>query len=115
MNPIVYAEVSVAFERIEEVETVLPAATFKREQIPFEAAFLAGKAYLAYRRRGGSSRSPLPDFFVGAHAMVAATACSPATRGSTGRTSPASRSSRPTTRDGAAREPRAAPRDRAVH
>ncbi|MEY2669494.1 MAG: hypothetical protein RJA59_2132 [Pseudomonadota bacterium] len=71
VNPIVYAEVSVAFERIEEVEAALPAATFKREAIPFEAAFLAGKAYLAYRRRGGASRSPLPDFFVGAHAMVA--------------------------------------------
>lgn len=71
VNPIVYAEVSIAFERIEEVEAVLPAASFKREQIPFEAAFLAGKAYLTYRRRGGASRSPLPDFFVGAHAMVA--------------------------------------------
>ena len=70
VNPIIYAEVSVAFERIEEVEAVLPTASFKREQIPYEAAFLAGKAYLAYRRRGGSSGSPLPDFFVGAHAVV---------------------------------------------
>ncbi len=71
VNPIIYAEVSVAFERIEEVEAVLPTASFKREQIPFEAAFLAGKAYLAYRRRGGASGSPLHGFSVGAHAVVA--------------------------------------------
>jgi predicted nucleic acid-binding protein len=43
---------------------------FEREPIPYEAAFLAGKAYLAYRRRGGMRRSPLPDFFIGAHAAV---------------------------------------------
>jgi len=55
LNPIIYAEVSAAFERIEEVEAVLPAASFKRDQIPLEAAFLAGKAYLVYRRRGRTS------------------------------------------------------------
>ncbi len=71
VNPVVYAEVSVAYQRIEELEEVLPPAVFRREQIPWEAAFLAGKAFLAYRRRGGRSRSPLPDFFIGAHALVA--------------------------------------------
>jgi predicted nucleic acid-binding protein len=71
INPIVFAEVSVHFSRIEELDGALPKALFKREPISDEAAFLAGKAYLAYRRRGGARRSPLPDFFVGAHAAVA--------------------------------------------
>jgi hypothetical protein len=44
---------------------------FEREPIPYEAAFLAGKSFLAYRRRGGTKRSPLPDFFIGAHAAIA--------------------------------------------
>jgi predicted nucleic acid-binding protein len=44
---------------------------FEREAIPYEAAFLAGKAFQIYRRRGGTKRSPLPDFFIGAHAAVA--------------------------------------------
>lgn len=70
INPVVYAEVSVRFSRIEELEEALPPAHFRREAIPYEAAFLAGKAFLAYRRQGGSRRSPLPDFFVGAHAAV---------------------------------------------
>lgn len=71
LNPIVYAEVSVGFARIEELEDVLPADFFRREPLPWEAAFLAGKCYLAYRRRGGERRSPLPDFYIGAHAAVA--------------------------------------------
>ena len=71
VNPIVYAEVSIRFSRIEELEAALPKAMFDREPIPYEAAFLAGKAFLAYRRRGGKKRSPLPDFFIGAHAAVA--------------------------------------------
>ena len=49
----------------------LPRDTFVREPIPFEAAFLAGKAFLRYRRRGGQRAAPLPDFFIGAHAAVA--------------------------------------------
>ena len=48
----------------------MPGDLFEREPIPYEAAFLAGKAYLAYRRRGGARRSPLPDFLIGAHAAV---------------------------------------------
>ena len=70
VNPIIYAEVSAGFARAEDVERVFPSADFRREQIPYEAAFLAGKAHVAYRRRGGRSRSPLPDFYVGAHAAV---------------------------------------------
>ena len=71
INAIVYGEVSVGFATIEELDLVLPADLFRREAIPYEAAFLAGKSYLAYRRRGGTRRSPLPDFFVGAHAAIA--------------------------------------------
>lgn len=70
ISPIVYAEVSVAFERIEDLDASLPFEAFAREALPWEAAFLAGKAFLAYRRRGGTRRAPLPDFYVGAHAAV---------------------------------------------
>ena len=70
VDPIVYAEVSVAFDRIEDVEALLPQTVFHREDVPYEAAFLAGKAFLAYRRRGGTRARPLPDFFIGAHAAV---------------------------------------------
>jgi predicted nucleic acid-binding protein len=71
INPIVYAEVSIGFLRIEDLDAALPRDRFFRESIPFEAAFLAGKAFLAYRRRGGPRPSPLPDFLIGAHAAVA--------------------------------------------
>jgi predicted nucleic acid-binding protein len=71
INPIVYAEVSIHFLRIEDLDAALPRDRFIREPIPFEAAFLAGKAFLGYRRRGGPRPSPLPDFFIGAHAAVA--------------------------------------------
>jgi len=70
INPIVYAEVSVRFARIEELEDALPADVFRREALPWEAGFLAGKCFLKYQRRGGARRSPLPDFYVGAHAAV---------------------------------------------
>lgn len=70
INPIVYAEVSVRFERIEELEDALPTDLFRREPLPWEGAFLAGKCFLAYRGKGGSRRSPLPDFYIGAHAAV---------------------------------------------
>ena len=71
INPIVYAEVSVRFTRLEDLDAALPNAVFVREPLPYEAAFLAGKAFLIYRERGGVRRSPLPDFFIGAHAAVA--------------------------------------------
>jgi predicted nucleic acid-binding protein len=71
INPIVYAEVSIRYSRIEDLDAALPRDMFEREAIPYEAAFLAGKAFMAYRRRGGPRHSPLPDFFIGAHAAVA--------------------------------------------
>jgi len=71
INPIVYAEVSIGFDRIEDVEMVLSPESFRRDPIPWEAAFLAGKSFLAYRRKGGGKLFPLPDFFIGAHAAIA--------------------------------------------
>ena len=71
INPIIYAEVSVGFDRVEDLEAALPHDLYRREALPYEAAFLAGKAFLAYRRRAGDRRSPLPDFYIGAHAAVA--------------------------------------------
>ncbi|MBI3183451.1 MAG: type II toxin-antitoxin system VapC family toxin [Myxococcales bacterium] len=71
INPVVYAEVSVRYEKVEELEAVLPPEVFRREPLPYEAAFLAGKAFLQYRRRRGSRDMVLPDFFIGAHAAVA--------------------------------------------
>jgi predicted nucleic acid-binding protein len=72
INPIIYAEVSVAYKRIEDVELALPPGTFRREPLPYEAAFLAGKAFLKYKQRGGRAKTrPLPDFFIGAHAAIA--------------------------------------------
>ena len=70
INPIVYSEVSIGFSTIEAVEEALPADLYRRERLPYEAAFLAGKCFLRYRRAGGTKRSPLPDFFIGAHAAV---------------------------------------------
>jgi len=70
INPIVYAEISIRFDDVEELEDVLKIGGFLMREIPKEALFLAGKAFLAYRKRGGSRRSPLPDFFIGAHAAV---------------------------------------------
>ncbi|WP_121969774.1 type II toxin-antitoxin system VapC family toxin [Leptolyngbya sp. BC1307] len=70
INPIIYAEVSVGFEQIEALDTLLPPKFFHREQLPWSAAFLAGKAFQSYRRRGGTRRSPLPDFYIGAHAVI---------------------------------------------
>jgi len=70
INPIIYSEVSVGFHRIEELEKALPLDCFERRAIPWEAAFLAGKCFVRYRKLGGTKRSPLPDFFIGAHAAV---------------------------------------------
>lgn len=71
INPIIYAEVSMGFDRIEDVEMVLPMGFFRRDAVPWEAAFLAGKCFSAYRRKSGGKRSTLHDFFIGAHAAVA--------------------------------------------
>lgn len=71
VNPVVYAEVAARFERIEDLEAALPHDYYRREALPWEAAFLAGRSFVTYRRRGGQRRSPLPDFYIGAHALVA--------------------------------------------
>jgi predicted nucleic acid-binding protein len=71
INPIIYSEVSIGFERIEEVERAIRGCGLEMIDIPREALFLAGKAFLQYKKRKGIKRSPLPDFFVGAHAAVA--------------------------------------------
>jgi predicted nucleic acid-binding protein len=70
INQVIYAEVSVRYEDTDELDLDLPLDIFQREQLPWPAAFLAGKAFADYRRRGGKRRSPLPDFFIGAHAAV---------------------------------------------
>jgi len=71
INPVVFAEVSVRFSSVEALDAALPADVYVRAAIPWAAAFLAGKCFVDYRRRGGQRRSPLPDFFIGAHAAVA--------------------------------------------
>ena len=71
INPLIYAEVAVGFDSIEALEGALPNSLYGREPLPYEAAFLAGKVFHRYRQRGGIRRSPLPDFYIGAHAAVA--------------------------------------------
>jgi predicted nucleic acid-binding protein len=71
INPLVYAEVSIGFDRIEELDAALDPATFERRSLPWEAAFLAGKVFQTYRSSGGARRAPLPDFYIGAHAAIA--------------------------------------------
>lgn len=70
INPLIYAEVSVGFDRIEELDDALEPPVFQRRPLPWEAGFLAGKCFLRYRRRGGTKTSTLPDFYIGAHALV---------------------------------------------
>lgn len=70
INPWIYAEVSVAFDRIEELDDVLEPSVFRRRPLPWEADFLAAKCFLRYRRRGGAKTSTLPNLYVGAHALV---------------------------------------------
>lgn len=71
INPLVLAEVSVGFSSWRDVEQHLPEEFVVREALPWEAAFLAARAFLIYRHEGGERRSPLPDFYIGAHAAVA--------------------------------------------
>ncbi len=70
INSIVYTEVSIGFNRIEEVEEAISELNIKVVEIPREALFLAGKVFLKYKRNKGIKNSPLPDFFIGAHAAV---------------------------------------------
>lgn len=71
INAVIYAEVSIGFDSIEALEEVLPPDLYRREHLSYEVAFLAGKAFLRYRKAGGARRSPLPDFYIGAHAAIA--------------------------------------------
>ena len=70
INPIIYTEISVGFKRIEEVERAVALSGFHMLQMSREVLFLTGKAFLKYRKSQGTKRSPLPDFYIGAHAAV---------------------------------------------
>jgi predicted nucleic acid-binding protein len=70
INAVIYSELSIAFERIEELEAVITEGSLSVELIPREALFLAGKVFLTYRRSRGTKQSVLPDFYIGAHAAV---------------------------------------------
>jgi len=71
INPLIYAEVACGYQRIEDLDAAIPPEYFKREPLPWAAGFLAAQAFVKYRRRGGARWSPLPDFYVGAHAAIA--------------------------------------------
>ncbi|MDP3209852.1 MAG: type II toxin-antitoxin system VapC family toxin [Rhodoglobus sp.] len=70
INPVIYSEISVTFPDPLELDLLVPSTSFRRSPIPYPAAFLAAKAHQAYRRRGGTRTATLPDFFIGAHALV---------------------------------------------
>ena len=70
IDTLVYAELAVRYESVEALEQMIDAADLEREHVPWTAALLAGKAFEEYRRAGGAQRSPLPDFYIGAHAAV---------------------------------------------
>jgi predicted nucleic acid-binding protein len=71
INPIAYAEVSIGFPSPEECDWALSERWVERIPLPWPASFLAGRAFVSYKRRGGPKLAPLPDFFIGAHAAVA--------------------------------------------
>ena len=70
VNPIIFAEISIGFERVEDARDCIDGLDFQYADLPWDAAFLAGKAFGSYRRQGGARRSPLPDFYIGAHAAI---------------------------------------------
>ena len=70
INQIIYSEFSVRYQSVEEVEALLPADAFRRESVPWIAAYAAGRSFAAYRRAGGSKERVLPDFLIGAHAFI---------------------------------------------
>lgn len=70
INPIIYAEVAVGYASVAAVDRALAEERFERLALPFAAGFLAGRAFVDYRRRGGARQAPLPDFYIGAHALV---------------------------------------------
>jgi predicted nucleic acid-binding protein len=70
INPIIFAEISVNYLDLETLDSAFPRDIYRREDLPWDAAFLAGKCFVKYRRRGGTRRTPLPDFYIGAHAVI---------------------------------------------
>ena len=70
LSPIIYAEVSIGYSTIEALNAALPSSLYQSEGLPWEAGFLAGKSFLAYRRRGSTRNTPLPDFYIGTHAAI---------------------------------------------
>ena len=70
INPVIYAELSLSFSTFEALDRVVATMELAMHEVPRPALFLAGKAYLQYRRRGGGKAQVLPDFFIGAHAAV---------------------------------------------
>jgi predicted nucleic acid-binding protein len=70
VNPIIFAEISIDFDRVEDARECINGLDFQYADLPWDAAFLSGKAFASYRRQGGVRRSPLPDFYIGAHAVV---------------------------------------------
>jgi predicted nucleic acid-binding protein len=68
INPIIYSEVSIGFNSVQKLDLVLNEIGLLNEPLSTEVSFLAGKAFLRYRQKGGNKTSPLPDFFIGAHA-----------------------------------------------
>ena len=71
INPVIYAEVSIGYDNVEDLQLALPTMLYRLEPLPYDAAILAGKAFLLYQRRGGKPGTPLADFYIGAHAAVA--------------------------------------------
>lgn len=71
INPIIFAEVSIGYKKIAELNKRLPSDLYRRDALPYNAAFFAARAFVKYRRQGGSRTSPMPDFYIGAHAEVA--------------------------------------------
>ena len=70
LNPIIYSELASRYDTIEALDDAVPPDVFQREALPWDAAFLAGQAHTAHRRRGGSRERTVPDFLIGAHATV---------------------------------------------
>ena len=70
INQFIFSEMSMRYESYDEVDMLLPPEDFRREELPWMAAFGASKAFMSYRRAGGANSRPLPDFYIGAHAAV---------------------------------------------
>ena len=70
INVVIFAELSVRYQRIEDFENAIASFAIERLALPFEAGFLAAKAFQQYKKPAGARRSTLPDFFIGAHAAV---------------------------------------------